>query len=254
MRPNRVKQMLREGKPAIGSWLVSGSPVAAEQMAHLGFDWLNIDQEHAAIDATLTQYLLQAISTTETVPMVRVPWNDPAYIKRALDAGTYGLVIPMVSSAEEAQAVVRAAKYPPQGRRSVGGVRTRLYGGPDYVEHANDEMLVVVQIEHVDAVRNCEAILSTPGVDAYIVGPNDLCASMGLPASYDPNSPEFEEALDTVLKTAKRLGVPAGIHTSSGKAAARRIEQGYQFVSIQSDVALMAQAARLAVADARSAG
>lgn len=252
MRPNRVKRLLREGRPALGSWLVSGSTVAAEQLAHLGFDWLNIDQEHAAIDATLTNYLLQAVSTTEVVPTVRVPWNDPAAIKRALDAGAYGVVVPMVNTAEEAAAAVRAVRYPPQGRRSVGGIRTKLYGGADYVEHANEELLLVVQIEHIDAVRNCESILATEGIDAYIVGPNDLSASMGLPASYDPVDPWFEEALDEVLSTARRLGVPAGIHCGSGHAAAKRIAQGYQFLSIMSDVNLMAQAARSNLAEARA--
>ncbi|MBI4494660.1 MAG: 2,4-dihydroxyhept-2-ene-1,7-dioic acid aldolase, partial [Chloroflexi bacterium] len=101
MRPNRVKQLLREGKPAVGTWLTLGSPLAAEQLAHLGFDWLNVEQEHAAIDATLTLSLLQAICTTDTVPLVRVPWNDPASIKRALDAGAYGVVVPMVNTAED---------------------------------------------------------------------------------------------------------------------------------------------------------
>jgi 4-hydroxy-2-oxoheptanedioate aldolase len=252
VRVNRVKQLLREGKPALGTWLVSGSSVAAEQLAHAGFDWLNIDQEHAAIDATLTAFILQAISTTETVPLVRVPWNDPAYIKRALDAAAFGVVVPMVNSGEEARAAVQAAKYPPLGRRSIGGIRTRLYGGADYFEKANDELLVILQIEHADAVRNCEAILSTPGVDGYMVGPNDLCASMGIPSSYDPDAPEFEAALDTVLQVAKRLGVAAGIHVSSGAVAQRRIAQGYQFISIQSDVNFVAAAARSALAEARA--
>jgi two-component system sensor histidine kinase EvgS len=140
MRPNKVKRQLRAGEPSIGTWLSLGSPLAAEQLTHAGFDWLNIEQEHAAIDATLTQYILQAISIGETVPMVRVPWNTGDWAKRALDAGAYGVVIPMVNSREEAELAVRACKYPPEGLRSVGGVRPRLYGGPDYVERANEEI------------------------------------------------------------------------------------------------------------------
>lgn len=244
MRPNRVKQLLRAGQSAIGTWLSLGSPLAAEWLGHQGFDWLNVEQEHGAIDATLTQYLLQAISATEAVPLVRVPWNDPAYIKRALDAGAYGLVIPMVNSREEAARAVRASKYPPLGDRSLGGARPRLYGGPDYVKHANDEVLLVVQIEHVRAVRAAREILSVEGVDAYFVGPNDLAMSMGLEPSLDPRHPEFEAALDEVLAIARELGVPAGIHVPSAEAANRRIAQGYQFISISSDGGFMAQAAR----------
>lgn len=244
MRPNRVKQLLREGKPAIGTWLSLGSPLAAEWLGHLGFDWLNIDTEHGAIDATLTQYILQAISATPAVPLVRVPWNDPAYIKRALDAGAYGLVIPMVNSREEAIRAVRAAKYPPMGDRSIGGMRPRLYGGMDYVKHANEELFLAVQIEHITAVRNARAILSVEGIDAYFVGPNDLAISMGLDPSLEPDHPEYEAALAAVLAVARELGVPAGIHVPSAEAANRRIAQGYQFISIAADGGFMAEAAR----------
>jgi len=189
MRPNAVKRKLRAGEPAIGTFMALGSTLGAEQLAHLGFDWLVIDQEHGAIDATLTQSLLQAISTTDTVPLIRVPWNSGDWIKRALDAGAYGLVVPMVNTREEAEAAVQATRYPPLGSRSIGGSRTRLYGGADYVEKANDEILLIVQIEHIDAVRNAREILGVPGVDAYFIGPGDLCASMGLPNTWSPTSP-----------------------------------------------------------------
>src|SRR5438132_13663347 len=129
MRTNRVKQLLRAGEPALGTFMALGSTLGAEQLAQIGFDWLVIDQEHGAIDATLTQSLLQAISTTETVPLIRVPHNGVDWIKRALDAGAYGVIVPMVNTREEAEAAVQAAKYPPLGSRTIGGSRPRLYAG-----------------------------------------------------------------------------------------------------------------------------
>jgi 4-hydroxy-2-oxoheptanedioate aldolase len=250
MRPNRVKQLLREGKPALGTFMALGSTLGAEQLAQLGFDWLVIDQEHGAIDATLTQSLLQAVSTTETVPLVRVPWNSGDWIKRALDAGAYGLVVPMVNTRADAEAAVRATRYPPMGDRSIGGSRTRLYGGPDYVERANDEILLMVQIEHKTAVENAREILSTPGVDGYFIGPGDLCASLGLPNTWDPDFPEYWAALEKVQRAAKEAGVPSGIHASPHRVTAM-IEKGYQFIAVGFDISFMTQAATAALQGAR---
>lgn len=251
MRPNTIKRKLRAGEPVIGTFMSLGSTLGAEQLAHLGFDWLVIDQEHGAIDATLTQSLLQAISTTDTVPLIRVPWNSGDRIKRALDAGAYGLVVPMVKTREEAEAAVQATRYPPLGSRSIGGSRPRLYGGPDYVEQANDEILLVVQIEHVDAVRNAREILAVPGIDAYFIGPGDLCASLGLPNTWEPDFPEFWAACDEVARAAKELGVPGGIHSSPARAAAM-IERGYRFVAIGFDISYMASAASAAIQAVRA--
>jgi 4-hydroxy-2-oxoheptanedioate aldolase len=250
MRPNRVKQLLREGKPALGTFMALGSTLGAEQLAQVGFDWLVIDQEHGAIDATLTQSLLQAVSTTETVPLVRVPWNSGDWIKRALDAGAYGLVVPMVNTRADAEAAVRATRYPPMGDRSIGGSRTRLYGGPDYVERANDEILLMVQIEHKTAVENAREILSTPGIDGYFIGPGDLCASLGLPNTWDPDFPEYWAALEKVQRAAKEAGVPSGIHASPHRVTAM-IEKGYQFIAVGFDISFMTQAATTALQGAR---
>lgn len=246
MRPNLVKRKLRAGEPAIGTFMSLGSTLGAEQLAHLGFDWLVIDQEHGAIDATLTQSLLQAISTTETVPLIRVPWNSGDWIKRALDAGAYGLVVPMVNTREDAESAVQATRYPPLGSRSIGGSRTRLYGGNDYVEKANDEILLVVQIEHIDAVRNAREILGVPGIDAYFVGPTDLCSSMGLPNTWDPDFPEFWAAIDEVARVAKEFGIPGGIHSSPARAASM-IERGYRFVAVGFDISYMVASASAAI-------
>lgn len=251
MRVNRVRQQLRSGEPSLGTFMALGSALGAEQLGHLGFDWLVIDQEHGAIDATLTQSLLQAISTTDTVPLVRVPWNSGDWIKRALDAGAYGVVVPMVNDRAEAEAAVRAVRYPPLGARSIGGSRTSLYGGPDYVQKANEEILLVVQIEHIRAVENAREILSVPGIDAYFVGPTDLCSSMGLPYTWDPDFPEYWAALDKVQRVAAELGVPGGIHASPASATAM-IERGYRFIAIGFDITYMVASASAALKAARS--
>jgi 4-hydroxy-2-oxoheptanedioate aldolase len=251
MRENRVKRQLKAGEPSIGTWLSLGSPLAAEQLTQVGFDWLNIEQEHAAIDASLTEALLQAISIGATVPMVRVPWKGADWIKRALDAGAYGVVVPMIMNGQEAEAAVAACKYPPEGIRSLGGIRTFLYGGSDYLEHANEEIVVVLQIEHIEAVHNARDILSVPGVDAYFVGPNDLCASMGLAPSLEPDHVEYWEALDAVKAIAQELGVAPGIHVATAERAQRMIDDGYQFISINSDAAFMAESAAAEVARLR---
>ncbi len=240
MRPNTTKRLLKEGKPAVGTWLNLGSPLAAEWLAHLGWDWLNIDQEHGAIDATLTQSLLQAISTTDTIPLVRVPWADPQAIKRALDAGAYGLFIPTIQSRDEAELCVRAMKYPPLGNRGLGGARRQLYGGADYVAQANDEILVILMIESAEGVTNAQDILSVPGVDACFVGPNDLSASLGLKPSLNPDDPEYDRALEAIFDACRRNGVAPGIHTPNAEAANRRLEQGWQLIAVSGDGGLMA--------------
>jgi len=251
MRPNTVKRQLREGKPSIGTWLMLGSPLAAEYLAHQGFDWLNVEQEHSPIDVGMTLHLLQAISTTPTIPMVRVPWKDPQAIKRALDVGAYGIFVPQVETRDEAEMIVGAMKYPPEGYRGLGGARRQLYGGPDYVRHANDEILVIVMIETARGLRNVDDILSTPGIDACFIGPNDLCAALGLDPSLDPTFPEFEAAIRSIQDTCRRYGVVPGIHTQTAERTVERIDQGWQLIAVNSEGAFMAQAAASAVRSIR---
>lgn len=251
MRPNTVKRKLRAGEPAIGTFMALGSTLGAEQLAHLGFDWLLIDQEHGAIDAPLTQSLLQAISTTETIPLIRVPANKEEWIGRALDAGAYGVIVPMVNTREEAEEAVRAARYPPAGARGIGGSRTRLYGGQDYVQNANEEILLVVELEHKDAVKNAREILSVPGVDAYFIGPGDLCSSLGLPHTWEPDYPEFWAAIDEIHRVGKDLGIPGGIHSSPARATAM-LDRGYQFLAVGFDISFLATAAAAGLQAARA--
>jgi 4-hydroxy-2-oxoheptanedioate aldolase len=243
MRKNTAKTLLREGKPAIGAWMNFPSIVAAEALASVGWDWISVDTEHGAIDLETAQSLFIAIGANGTIPIARVPWNDTISIHRILDAGAYGIVVPMVNSAEQAEKAVKAAKYPPEGFRSAGGGRWRYWAGADYPRHANDEILVVVMIEHVDAVEHAEEILSVPGVDACFIGPNDLAWSMGVALDKGPRDPRHVEAVAEVLRAAKKVGVPAGIHCFSPEDVNARIEAGFQFLACMSDGAFLMKSA-----------
>jgi 4-hydroxy-2-oxoheptanedioate aldolase len=247
LKKNRVKELWREGKATVGTWVVLGSPITAEIIANMGYDWVVIDTEHGSIDIGTTQSIVQAVLYTSAVPIVRVPWNDPALIKRALDAGAYGLVIPMVNSREEAIRAVQAARYPPLGIRSFGGPRTRLYGGVDYFEHANEEIAVIVQIEHIDAVNRADEIISVDGIDAFFIGPSDLAISLGLKPGLDQTDPRHVEAVSKVLEVGKRHGVPGGIQVGSAEAVNERIAQGFQFIALSSDEGLLRSAASSAL-------
>jgi len=233
LKKNRVKELWREGKASVGTWVVLGSPITAEIIASMGYEWIVVDTEHGAIDISTTQSIIQAVLYTGAVPMVRVPWNDPALIKRALDAGAYGLVIPMVNS----------TRYPPLGVRSFGGPRTRLYGGADYFEHANEEIALMVQIEHVDAVNRADEILSVEGIDGFFIGPSDLAISMGLKPGLDQTDPRHVEAISKVLEVGKRHGVQGGIQVGSAEAVNERIAQGFKFIALSSDEGFLRSAA-----------
>jgi 4-hydroxy-2-oxoheptanedioate aldolase len=247
MRANAVKQLLRQGKPALGTWLTLGSPLATEWLAHQGFDWLSVEQRHGATDLTLTQSLLQAISTTQVSPFVNVAWKDPQAIGRALDAGAYGVLVPGIETREEAEMIVRSAQYPPLGQRLLGGARRQLYGGADYVQNAKDEILVVAMIQTAGAVRNADSIAAVPGLDACLVEPNDLCASLGLRPSLEPSDERFDDAIKQVFDACRRYHVAPGLHTQSVEYTRYRLSQGWQLIALSSDGTLMAQAARYAV-------
>jgi len=251
MRANTVKRKLQAGQVSVGTWLTANSTLMAEALAHQGWDWLVVDMEHSSVSFETMQNMAQAISTTETITMARVAWNHPAFIKRALDMGAYGLVIPMVMNAEEAQTAVRWTRYPPQGYRGVGGMRRIFYGGPDYFENANEEMLLIIQIEHVEAVERIDEILSVPGIDAVYVGPNDLSSSLGLPPRMDNPDPLYEETLRRIVEGGKRHGVPTGIHCASVAAIQKYTSWGMQLFALSSDVGLALKAAQEGLAALR---
>ena len=252
MRVNPVREKLRRGEASVGTWLCLPDPTAARLLACVGFDWLTVELEHAPVNIETAVETFGVVSAqgalagarggTGTVPLVRVPFNTTENIKRVLDNGAFGIVVPMVNSREEAEAVVAAARYAPLGKRSVGGFLHAVNFGTDpgtYYDRANDEVLVVVQTEHVDAVERADEILSVPGIDAFFIGPNDLLKSMGRKPAMDSDDPEFVAAIDHLLAMGRKHGVAAGIHTADAAAARRRIEQGFQFVAVASDVAML---------------
>jgi 4-hydroxy-2-oxoheptanedioate aldolase len=254
MRENRVKRMWEVGEPALGGWLTVPSSFSAEVMAHAGFDWLCVDMQHGVIDYQVAVTMLQAISTTETVPFVRVPWNEPGIIMKALDAGAYGVIIPIVNSAAEAEAAVRACRYPPRGIRSHGPIRAALYGGRDYIARADGEVLCIVQVETKESVENLDEILAVPGVDAAYIGPADLSLSLGLPPASDHDEPEFVEAIERVLDACKRHGVVPGAHAGNVVTARKRLEQGFLMVEMCDDAGSLARSAAADLKAVRGGG
>lgn len=247
MRRNVVKEKLKAGVASVGSWLSLGSSVAAITMARAGFDWLLIDTEHGQIGYKDMLHCIQAICVSACIPFVRVAWNDPMLIKRALDAGALGILVPMVCTPEEAEAAARAALFPPQGIRSAGGgLASRLHGA-DYFQRANQEICVLVQIEHINAVKRAREILSVDGVDGGFVGPNDLAASMGLLNTNFREHPDWQSAVEHVLDAARDVGKAVGIHCTNASDAVMRLEQGFQFVALSSELRFIAAGATEAI-------
>jgi 4-hydroxy-2-oxoheptanedioate aldolase len=251
MRTNNVKKIWAEGGGVVNGWLGIPSSVSAEVMTHAGFDSVTVDMQHGLIDYQASVPMLQAISTLDVTPMVRVPWNDPIPIMKALDAGAYGIVCPMINNREEAEKFVGACRYFPQGYRSFGPARAAMYAGGDYASEANDTLITMAMIETLPALGNLDEIMSTEGLDAIYVGPADLSISLGHPPSGDPTIPEVLEAMDTILAAAKRNGVVAGSHCASGEMANRLFAKGFQFCTIANDSRLLALKAAEEIAAAR---
>jgi 4-hydroxy-2-oxoheptanedioate aldolase len=246
MRKNRVKQLLKSGQPAVGTWLSLANVPAARFLARSGFDWLCVDVEHSLAGMETTSHILGAIADAGGVPLARVPSNRHDHIKRILDNGGYGVVVPMVNTRQESLEGISACLYPPKGTRSVGGsVHALNFAATpqDYYAQADDEILVVLQCEHIDAVRNFDTVYGVPGVDAIFVGPNDLMATMRDAAGTPPSAAEFEKALHAILAGCKRLGIAAGLHTFSAADAQKRINEGWQFVAVSSELKFMVEGA-----------
>ncbi len=244
MRRNKIKQLWRENKCATLGWLSVSHGFTAEVMARLGFDALCVDLQHGLSEMKDVVPMLQAISQTDTVPVVRVAWNEPAAIMKALDLGAYGIIVPLVNTAEEAARAVAACRYPPVGMRSSGPIRAVQYGGADYVAHANDEIVVMAMIETKEGLANLDAICATPGLDAVYIGPADLSFALGLPPRGDNPDPLHLATCDKILAAAHKAGIKCVMHCASAAFAAGAVKRGFDMVMLTSDVLCLTAGAK----------
>jgi len=244
LRPNKIKQMWAEGKAATLGWLSIPNTFSAEMMARQGFDALCVDLQHGLSEMTDVAPMLQAISQTDTVPVVRVAWNDPPAIMKALDLGAYAVIVPLVNNAEEAARAVAACRYPPDGMRSSGPVRAAHYAGGNYFENANSEIIVMTMIETKEGIENLDAICATPGLDAVYIGPADLSFALGLAPRPDNPDPLHLETCDRILATAHKHGKKAVMHCAGFDFAAGAIKRGFDMVMLTSDLACMIAGAK----------
>lgn len=249
MGPFNIKELLKKRKKTIGSWITLADPAIAEIMAKAGFDWLAIDLEHSVITIREAGELIRVIDLCGVAPMVRLSSNDPIQIKRVMDAGAHGIIVPMVNSVAEAEWAVAAVHYPPQGKRGVGLARAQGYGNAfdAYRNWLNHEAVVIVQIEHIEAVNNLGAILRVEGVDGFIVGPYDLSASVGVPGQFD--HPRMKETMERIVSVGSTSGKASGIHVvePNPDELKNRIEQGYRFIAYSLDIRMLDCACRRAL-------
>jgi len=246
---NRVKRMLKEGKKTSGAWLQIASPFTAEIMSRAGFDWLIIDMEHGPGDILSLVSQLQAMNGTDTCALVRTPWNDFVAIKRILDTGVHGLLIPYVNTKEEAEAAVRACRYPPEGIRGVAGSpRAQGYGQnvQEYLKCAGDEILLITAVETPEAVANLDDILSVDGVDGIFIGPMDLASSMGY--FCNPAQPQVQEVIRTIESKTLATGKVLATTTATWEGAQKLYERGYQMLMLMADGVSLAKLAANKVA------
>jgi 4-hydroxy-2-oxoheptanedioate aldolase len=236
MRENALKNRLSKDLPALNGWLCLPASFSAEVMAAQGWDSLTIDLQHGLIDYQTAVGMLQAISGGQTTPLVRIPWLDPAITMKVLDAGAYGVICPMINSAEETERFVAACRYPPAGIRSFGPLRARVYAGSGYFQEANRTILAIAMIETRSALEHLDEILSVPGLDGIYVGPSDLSIALGFEPTLDSTEKTLLDAIKQIVDAAKAKNLIAGIHTHSPAYARRVMDLGYRFVTIGSDV------------------
>jgi len=229
-----VKERLRRNEVTHGSWVTLGHSSIAEIMAKSGFDWLTVDMEHSAITLHQAQQLIQVIELCGVLPLVRVGENNPNLIKRVMDAGSHGVIVPMVNTKEDAKRAVDAVKYPPMGKRGIGLARAQGYGFEfdRYREWVNRESIVIAQIEHIEAIKNLEEILSIDGVDGSIIGPYDLSGSMGMPGEFE--NPEVQKIITHYENVCRKMKKPMGFHIvqPDNEKALHYIKRGYVFLAV----------------------
>ncbi|MDD3297194.1 MAG: aldolase/citrate lyase family protein [Candidatus Omnitrophica bacterium] len=237
----KFKEMLKEPKPILGSWITLGVPAIAEIMAKSGFDWLAVDMEHSSITFSQAEELIRVIDLAGCRPLVRVGENNPGIIKRVMDSGAHGVIVPMVNNRQDAVKAVEAVRYPPKGKRGVGLFRAQGYGlnFEEYKKWLSSDSVVVVQIEHIQAIDNLEEILAVEGVDASIIGPYDLSASMGYPGDYERQ--DVKEAVKRYQEVCKAVKKPAGYHVVPCQASLvdEKMREGFLFLAFSLDTVFL---------------
>jgi 4-hydroxy-2-oxoheptanedioate aldolase len=245
MRKNKLKELFNNDIPIINSWLSVPSSFSAEVMANQGWDSVIIDMQHGLIDYSNAITMLQAISTTNTTPLARVNWNEPGQIMKILDAGSYGVICPMVSNRKEAENFVQACQYPPKGYRSYGPIRASIYGGTDYAKDANDEILKLAMIETKEALDKLDEILDTPNLDGIYIGPADLSLALGEEPGFDrPENTKVYSQILRILEAAKKRNLLAGLHNGTTEYAQKMIDKGFNLVTVGSDSRYIASGAK----------
>ena len=244
-----LKNKLINRELTIGSWITIGNPIVSEIMANSGFDWLTIDMEHSSITLDVAQDLIRVIELCGVPPLVRVGNNDQNIIKRVMDAGAHGIIVPMVNSRSDALKAVSALKYPPDGSRGVGLARAQKYGNDfeGYRKWNQKKSILIVQIEHINAVENLEDILGVEGVDGFIVGPYDLSGSLGLPGQFE--NPKVRQALMSVEDKSQKINALSGFHVISPNVmeVEKKISEGYRFIAFSLDILFLGEASRNSV-------
>lgn len=251
MRENRIRTRWAAGKMVLNGWLTIPGSWTAELMASYDFDSLTIDMQHGLMDYQTALTMLQAIATTSTAPVVRVPWNEPSIIMKMLDAGAMGIICPLTNTREEVEAFVASCHYPPAGKRSFGPTRANLYGS-DYVAKADETIVTIAMVETRQAVENIEAIASVPGLDAIYVGPSDLRLDMGLGLGVDLDDPRFVTALDKVQDACTRHGIMLGLHSNTISNLQMMVARQPQFMTVLSDGRFLAMGAQIALQEVKA--
>jgi len=249
--PLELRDALRAGRSATGLWAAIPSDFAVELMTVPGIDYVCVDQQHGVVDYAAMVGMFRAVEARGSTPLTRVPVNEPSVIGRALDAGAHGVVVPLVSTQEEALAAVSACRYPPSGIRSFGPIRSTLTLGSRDTAVLGDGMLCFVMVETREGLENLDAIASTPGLDGIYIGPADLALGLGLTPSLDREEPEHVDAIQRILKACQANDIVPGIQCSSGRAARRRLAEGFRLVTFGKDSALLRDAARAELHAAR---
>lgn len=250
---NPLRRLWATGRAAVNGWLAIPSILSAEALSRSGWDSVTVDLQHGTADPAWMLAMLPVIQSSGAVPLVRVPWNDPGDVMRALDAGALGVICPMIETAAEARRFVSACLYPPRGARSFGPIRARLAWGDGYAAAANDVVLPIAMIETRAALDNLDEILAVEGLGAVYIGPSDLSSALGFAPGFDRREPEMMAAIGRVLERARARGVPACIHCGEPAYAAEMVARGFSLVTIGSDARFVEAGSKATVAAFRAA-